>query len=583
MVKTRNYLTVILIAVATFFVLCFLCIGFASLQDELSADGTVKVVKQSAVLSKRKFRDALKRKESVGQIFVGNFADLQDAGLSSSDLNFVADVSDPDKGMGNSVGLYTNEFGNIAYVLAIADAAVTFPEDSSYVFAWYLPGENGSVEYKDGVDVVECLGKVTLIDFGSTDFGRVDMNDVMSMYRMFFHCEKLTSIALPDDITLVAQAMFRGCKELESVKISDNTTRIGSVAFGDCYKLKRINDSPSSAEASCNIPQSVTSIGQGAFIWCSVVEKIVLPDKIAVIEPETFEGCYLLKNMTIPQDVTSIGNSAFLGCYDVGFSTLAIPDSVTSIGEGAFSGCSGLTSVTMGSGLKTIGKSAFDGCWRLPEITVPNGVTSMGADAFGGCPIATATIPATAAKFVHAIVNVDDNFNYHLTNVTVTAGEIEAEAFVMCRGIVSVTLQNGVTDIGTNAFNGCYNITSVTISGGVKSIGEGAFGGCGITNVTIPGSVESIGKNAFLSCGKLTELTLESGVQTIGEYAFSGCGNLDHMTLHAGLTNIGDYAFNGCWQLKYIDFYGTSAQWTAIVKGTSWDGGWAYDSKVNYK
>ena len=45
--------------------------------------------------------------------------------------------------------------------------------------------------------------------------------------------------------------------------------------------------------------------------------------------------------ITIPDSVTSIGNSAFLGCS--GLTSITIPDSVTSIGDRAFYGCSGLT------------------------------------------------------------------------------------------------------------------------------------------------------------------------------------------------------------------------------------------------
>ena len=71
--------------------------------------------------------------------------------------------------------------------------------------------------------------------------------------------------------------------------------------------------------------------------------------------------------MTIPDSVTSIGNYAFVGCS--GLTSVTIPDSVTSIGDGAFSGCSGLQSVTIGNGVTSIGISAFDGCSSLTSAT----------------------------------------------------------------------------------------------------------------------------------------------------------------------------------------------------------------------
>ena len=83
---------------------------------------------------------------------------------------------------------------------------------------------------------------------------------------------------------------------------------------------------------------------------------------IGAIEiPSTLGGC----------PVTSIGYGAFLYCS--GLTSVTIPSGVTSIGDYAFSGCSGLTSVTIPSGVTSIGDYAFAGCSGLTEFVVESG------------------------------------------------------------------------------------------------------------------------------------------------------------------------------------------------------------------
>ena len=78
---------------------------------------------------------------------------------------------------------------------------------------------------------------------------------------------------------------------------------------------------------------------------------------------------------------------AFISCS--GLNNINIPDSITSIKARAFEGCTGLTNITFGenSKLSIIGDRAFYGCGKLTDIVIPVNVSSIGANAFKNCNI----------------------------------------------------------------------------------------------------------------------------------------------------------------------------------------------------
>ena len=96
-----------------------------------------------------------------------------------------------------------------------------------------------------------------------------------------------------------------------------------------------------------------------------------------------FYNCSGLTSLSLPSGITSIGSEAFSGCS--GLTSLSLPSGLTSIDFNAFSGCSGLTSLSLPSGITSIGGNAFSGCSGLTSLSFPSGITSIGGYAFSGC------------------------------------------------------------------------------------------------------------------------------------------------------------------------------------------------------
>ena len=226
------------------------------------------------------------------------------------------------------------------------------------------------------------------------------------------------------------------------ISTTNNTCEVTSGSS----KYSGVVNIPETATYS-SIGFKVTSIGSIAFMSCSGLTSVTIPNSVTSIGQQAFQYCSGLTSVTISNSVTSIGYNTFNGCSSL--TSVTIPNSVTSIGNSAFYGCSGLISVTIPNSVTSIGGSAFYDCSRLTYVTIPNSVTSIGGSAF---------------------------YN--------------------CSSLTSVTIPNSVTSIGARAFRSCSGLTSVTIGNSVKSIGQFAFAECPalteiVSNIVTPFNIDS--------------------------------------------------------------------------------------------
>ena len=233
-------------------------------------------------------------------------------------------------------------------------------------------------------------------------------NSVTSIGKYTFsHCKSLTNIEIPDSVTSIGEEAFSFCESLTNIEIPDSVTSIGEEAFSGCTSLKEITvDKDNQNYSSVNgvlfnknkteliaypnqkgntytIPNGVTSIGIGAFAYCTSLTEVKIPNSVTSIGYSAFSFCESLTNIEIPNSVTSIVSEAFSGCTSL--TNVEIPNSVTSIEITAFYSCTSLTNVEIPDSVTSIGYSAFAYCTSLTEVKIPNSVTSISIGAFKDC------------------------------------------------------------------------------------------------------------------------------------------------------------------------------------------------------
>ena len=119
--------------------------------------------------------------------------------------------------------------------------------------------------------------------------------------------------------------------------------------------------------------------------------------------------------------------------------------------------------------------------------------------------------------------------------------------------IRSVTIEEGVTSVGSSAFCACSNITEVTLPGSIDRLGFHAFEWCGkLESIKLPDGLETICEDCFAYCSSLKSADLPDSVTSIGSYAFGQCGSLTEFEIPPKVTRIESSLFNRCGSLEEI-------------------------------
>jgi hypothetical protein len=290
----------------------------------------------------------------------------------------------------------------------------------------------------------------------------------------YFVTGTFDSVEIPATVKSIGVQAFRGSLTTVTFSGDSQLETIGDSAFSNCDSLTTMG----SIDGVITIPSHVTKIGDYAFYDCAAITSVVLNDELAEIGDYAFNNCNNLVSVQFgtSSSLSTLGSGAFQGCYAL--TEISIPAGVTEIADLTFSGCSGLTSVTMGSLPSVIGEKAFNGCSALTGISCTGQGTlgSIGERAFNGCS---------------ALVKL----------------------FSSDSGTFSLS---GATSLGDYCFYGCTGLNTVEFSdsGTLTKIGSHAFEGSGLKSISIPEGVTEIGASAFDSCSSLTSVNVPASLVT---------------------------------------------------------------------
>jgi len=190
-----------------------------------------------------------------------------------------------------------------------------------------------------------------------------------------------------------------------------------------------------------------------------------------------------ITGVVIPQGVTKIGHGAFTRCYRLPL--INIPEGITHIGDEPEMG--------------TTPNGAFEDSGLAGELILPQSLAYLDHNAFAGTAINSITIPPGMGGVITAsphnknvgqgvFANTKNLRTIHFpANMTAISYEMFKES-----GLTTITIPEGITEIGEMAFQGCKSLTTVVLPSTITKIGDYAFSNCALTTVTIPDLVTSI-------------------------------------------------------------------------------------------
>lgn len=418
--------------------------------------------------------------------------------------------------------------------------------------------------YPEGeFEIPASLDGLTVVEF--------DLDNYSAMWNV-------STLTIPNSVSNITCS----CDHVSTVRISDLKSfyRVCDAYFGSAVGGYRLFLNGSEVK-SLDIHENVFRDGYSGVICCGFSRRML----------GSFAGCLSLESISISSEVKTIGG---------------------------FVACSNLVTVTGGANLQNVGERFLrDTAWweiqpsgfvRLSnwilgykgeieaDVVIPSGTVGFNAGMLDG--VSSVTIPSSV-KYMSGSAYVEDGevLRINVPSMSYWANVESRGAFSdcfyrifangseattwnpttapkgipdSCLSIKSLTLPNGVTNIGNYAFFNCRNLASVKLPASMKSIGWGAFSSeeieeydeenddytyryeSALKTVTLNEGLEYIGDEAFAHCVSLDSIAIPSTIEEFGDDVFASCTSLKSVTFAEGLKSIGQYMFWNCRAIESV-------------------------------
>ncbi|MEG2200845.1 MAG: leucine-rich repeat protein [Raoultibacter sp.] len=315
---------------------------------------------------------------------------------------------------------------------------------------------------------------------------------------------------------------------------------------GITYTVIQISDSGfyNSLISSVTFPDTITTVGNNSFAWCTKLTSLTLPknDSYKYIEYATFAWCLSLSTISSPGNITAFNSDAFYGAPTETVNLILPKEVVWGVD---YETRSGIWFNWRGSGGQRFVKESD--AFVLPAVTTGKSIPLTYVPLTEDSASKTGTVLVARKDIADTSLSGDLTIPEEVVNkgITYRVTTIGSSAFRLCNSLQSVTLPEAIEHLKTYSFSECHLLSSINLPNALTAIDDYSFCETALGFVDIPDNVVFIGVAAFYNASLLEMVVLpaNSALGIIQVAAFGNCFKLTSIISPGNITSIHPDAF----------------------------------------